>query len=65
MQDIYGAKVKVAFIDTKTTGLKDYPSIAQVAQMGYPFPVVAVNGKPRLAGGIDIAALQAIIDAGE
>lgn len=33
----------------------------RVIQMGYSFPIVAVNGNPRFAGGIDFEVIQKLI----
>jgi len=30
--------------------------------MGYNFPITAINGKPRLAGGIDIDQIKNLLD---
>lgn len=62
LETAYGNEVKVEFIDTKKTGLNEHPKIAQIANMGYNFPIVAINGQPRLAGGVDFKAIQGIID---
>lgn len=62
LESAYGERVKVVFIDTQKSSLNSYPSIAQVVQMGYGFPIVSIDGQPRLAGGIDLEAVKAIID---
>ena len=62
MRQIHGEKVEVKYIDTDQTGLKSYPSVAKVIIMGYSFPVIAVNGEPRMAGGIDAEAIRTILD---
>ena len=62
LRQIHGEKVEVKYIDTDQTGLKSYPSVAKVIIMGYSFPVIAVNGEPRMAGGIDVEAIRNILD---
>jgi disulfide oxidoreductase YuzD len=62
LRQSYGEKVEVKYIDTDQTGLKPYPSVAKVIKKGYSFPVVAVDGEPRMAGGIDTKAIRAILD---
>ncbi|MGE5423556.1 MAG: hypothetical protein ACM3QW_09850 [Ignavibacteriales bacterium] len=51
----------VKYIDSQKAGLKEYPLVAKVTQMGYGFPIVAVNGEPRLAGAVDIGQIKEII----
>lgn len=61
LKEKYGKYISVKYIDTEKTGVKKYFTIARVVQMGYSFPIVAVNGKPRLAGGIDFEVIQNLI----
>ncbi len=48
------------FIDTGDK-LRDYPQIQQIIQAGYSFPVIVVDGNPRLAGGMPLDAMIQII----
>ena len=57
----YGDKVQVTYIDIEQKGLGAYPVIAQVMQMGYPLPIITINGEPRLAGGIDFGQIETIL----
>jgi len=50
------------YIDTAKAGIKAYPQLSQVIQMGYGFPIVSVNGQPRFAGGIDLEQIREVID---
>lgn len=58
----YGEKVDVKYIDTDQAGLNSYPMVSHVVQAGYNFPILAVNGKPRLAGGFDVASVREILE---
>jgi len=54
--------VEVKYIDTDTEGLEAYPYIARVIRTGYRFPIISVNGQPRLAGGIDVEEIKKIVE---
>lgn len=58
----YGQLVEVQYIDTDQKGLSKFPMVSRVVQAGYSFPIIAVNGKPRLAGAIDLESLRQILD---
>lgn len=58
----YGDKVEVHYIDTDQAGLGSYPMISRAVQAGYNFPIVAVNGKPRLAGGVDTNSVREVLE---
>ncbi|MEQ8175255.1 MAG: hypothetical protein ABRQ26_09325 [Syntrophomonadaceae bacterium] len=58
----YGDKVEVRYIDTERVGLANYPLVSRTLQAGYNFPMVAVNGKPRLAGGIDLKSVREVLE---
>jgi len=58
----YGNKVEVKYFDTDKKGLGAYPMVANVVRMGYAFPLVFINGEPRLAGGIDLEQIQNLLD---
>ncbi|MGI6469682.1 MAG: hypothetical protein GXZ09_03770 [Syntrophomonadaceae bacterium] len=62
LQRVYGDRVQFACIDTTQTSLDSFPLISRVVQMGYNFPITAINGKPRLAGGIDIDQIKNLLD---
>jgi hypothetical protein len=58
LKEKYGETISVKFIDTEKTGLNNYFKIAKVIQVGYSFPIIAVNGSPRFAGSIDFKVIQ-------
>lgn len=58
----YGDKVRVQYIDTDQVGLGGYPMVLRAIQSGYNFPIVAVNGKPRLAGGLDFDSVREVLE---
>ncbi|MGI6434467.1 MAG: hypothetical protein ACOX0F_03795 [Syntrophomonadaceae bacterium] len=62
LKKAYGEKVQVNYIDTTQTSLSSFPLIARVVQMGYSFPIIAINGQPRMAGGVDINQVKKILD---
>lgn len=62
LNDSHGEKVEVKYIDTDQSGLSLLPMISQVIEVGYPFPIIAVNGVPRLAGAINLDNLRKILD---
>lgn len=62
LENHYGSRVKVEYIDTDQTGLKDYPNVARAVRAGHNFPIIAIMGRPRLAGGIDIAMIREILE---
>ncbi len=61
LKETYGEIITVRYIDTEKVGLQAYPQAARVVQMGYGFPIVAVNGQPRFAGAIDLEQIQDVI----
>lgn len=61
LKEIYGKIITVRYIDTEKAGLKSYPLVERVVQMGYGFPIVSVNGQPRFAGAIDLEQIQDVI----
>lgn len=58
----YGNKVQVRYIDIDKVGMKEYPVIDQVIQMGYPYPITLINGEPKFAGGIMQPEIKSILD---
>lgn len=62
MQDSYGDKVEVKFVDVEKVGLDKYPIMTQVLQMGYPYPITLINGEPKYAGGIKINEIKKIVE---
>ncbi len=58
----YGEKVEVRYVDTREKGIKAYPMIQRLAEVGYPFPIISIGGKPRLAGAIDVEQIQSMLD---
>lgn len=57
----YGEKVKVKYVDTREKGLRAYPMIQRLAEAGYPFPIISIGGKPRLAGAIDVEQILSML----
>lgn len=62
LKSSHGEKVEVRYIDTNEQGLANFPSIRQVIEAGYPFPITSVNGQPRFAGAINLEAVQKLLD---
>lgn len=62
MQESYGDKVEVKFVDVEKVGLDKYPIMTQVLQMGYPYPITLINGEPKYAGGIKINEIKQIVE---
>lgn len=62
IEKLYGQQVKVNYVDTDNLGLSKFPLVSRVIQGGYAFPIIAINGRPRLAGGIDLASIKEILD---
>lgn len=62
LKNQYGNHVEVKYVDVDKTGLKDYPIMNRVLQMGYPYPITLINGDPKFAGGLMIAEVKQIID---
>lgn len=58
----YGDKIEVHYIDTDQVGLGSYPKVSRAVQAGFNFPIVAVNGRPRLAGGIDVNSVCEVLE---
>lgn len=61
LAEAFGESVKVDYIDTRIKGSKIHPDIPKLTRMGYSFPFVVVQGKPRLAGGIDYEAVTQMV----
>jgi len=61
----FGYKVEVKLINADAVGLSQYPLVSKVLQMGYPYPITLINGKPKFAGGIMtddiIASIESIL----
>ncbi|KUG03319.1 hypothetical protein ASZ90_019282 [hydrocarbon metagenome] len=49
------------FIDTGDD-LHKYPKVQEIIQAGYSFPVIVVDGNPRLAGGMPMESMLKIIN---
>ena len=62
LQETYGNKIAVKYVDTTLTGIQHYPLVAKTTQMGYGFPIVSVDGEPRFAGAIDLELIKQVID---
>jgi glutaredoxin len=64
LRQSFGAKVEVKYIDTDLDGLEAYPAVARVINTGCSFPIIFINGEPRLAGCIDIEAIRTMLAEG-
>jgi len=62
LKDQYGDQVEIKYVDVDKVGLKDYPIMNRVLQMGYPYPITLINGDPKFAGGLMIAEVKQIIE---
>lgn len=49
------------YIDTQEKGLSNYPEVAEVVSRGYSFPVISLNGLPRLAGAINMDDIEQLL----
>lgn len=58
----YGDKVEIRYIDTDQSGIKDFPVISQIIKAGYPFPITVIDGKPRLAGSINLEMIKQLLN---
>jgi len=52
LQQSFGEKVDIKYVNADETGLDEYPLVSRVLQMGYPYPITVINGEPKFAGGI-------------
>jgi hypothetical protein len=57
----YGKRVEVDYINTSGEPLNSFPLISRVVQMGYSFPIISINGQPRMAGGIDVNQIKNLL----
>jgi hypothetical protein len=64
LNEKFGDDVIVKYVDTRPSGLGEFPLIAKLVQMGYPFPIVCINGKPRLAGAVDVEQIRELVTQG-
>lgn len=62
LQNSHEDKVEVKYFDTDKDGLESYPLVRQAIEAGYPFPIIAVNGQPRLAGTINIEMIKKLLN---
>lgn len=62
MLQLYGETVEVDYIDTTNRDLNSFPLISRVVQMGYSFPIIAINGQPRMAGGLDVNQIKRLLN---
>ena len=62
LKKAYGDKVEVKYIDVDKVGLDNYPTMNQVLQMGYPYPITLIDGEPKFAGGIMTTEIKQVID---
>lgn len=55
----YGDSVKVDYVDVLSDRMLDFPLVQRaVFGMGFDLPIVAINGQPRIAGGISIEMIS-------
>ncbi|MGE5372840.1 MAG: hypothetical protein ACM3QZ_12710 [Solirubrobacterales bacterium] len=57
-----GEDIEVVYVDTEEKGISNYPLIEKIATRGYAFPVLSFNDVPKLAGAINVADVQQVID---
>lgn len=62
LEKIYGEKVSVKYVDTDKEGLNEYPIMERVLSMGYPYPIILINGQPRFAGKIVLDEIKTSIE---
>lgn len=62
LQEQFGDKVEVRYIDVEQTGLSDYPKVRNVLAVGYRYPITVLNGKPRLAGGVSLDQIRNLVE---
>ncbi|HCF49694.1 MAG TPA: hypothetical protein DER60_05390 [Syntrophomonas sp.] len=62
LQEQYGDKVEVRYVDVEQTGLKAYPKILNILSVGYKYPITVINGKPRLAGGVSLDQIRKLVE---
>jgi len=62
LQEQYGDKVEVKYVDIDEAGLDAYPKLRNVLSVGYKFPITVINGKPRLAGGVSLEQIRKLIE---
>ncbi|MBC7074883.1 MAG: DUF1462 family protein [Syntrophomonadaceae bacterium] len=62
LQESYGDKVEVKYIDLEKEGLDKYPLVSQVVERGYPYPITVINGEPRFAGAIMVPEIKKSIE---
>lgn len=58
----HGQDIEIIYIDTAETGLTNYPAVRQAVNRGYSFPIISLNGVPRLAGAINLEDIKELID---
>ncbi len=62
LQESYGDKVEVKYVDLEKEGMDKYPLINQVVERGYPYPITVINGEPRFAGAIMVPEITKSIE---
>ncbi len=63
LNEKFGDKVEMKYVDIDKVGLEDYPVMNKIMQMGYPFPITLINGEPRFAGGIMDTEIENSVEA--
>lgn len=61
LQEQYGDRIEVRFVNVDEVGLGQYPKVKNVLTIGYKYPITVIDGKPRLAGGVSLDQIKEII----
>lgn len=62
LQKAYGQKIEINYIDFDRLSFKGYPHIKKMIQMGYSFPLIAVNGEHKFSGSIKVEKIMKHIE---
>lgn len=62
LQDQYGDRIEVRYVDVDQVGLDLYPKVRNVLTIGYKYPITVIDGKPRLAGGVSLEQIKEIVE---
>lgn len=61
LEDEYGERIEVRYVDVDQVGLDQYPKVKNVLAVGYRYPITIVDGKPRLAGGVSLDQIKKVL----
>ncbi len=62
LQEEYGEQIEAKYVDADQVGLASYPKVKNILTMGYRYPVILINGQPRLAGALNLEQIKGIIE---